>query len=283
MNMNREPLVDLSAILSTATEGPPGLWTATVDSASVSYPETGHRSLAAVEENSYWFRHRATVLSEVLQNHPPKGCVFDVGGGNGFMVRAMRNHGFESILIEPGRDGCQTAQTRGLSPILNGTTEELGVVEGSLPSVGLFDVVEHVEFDEAFLGHIASLMCDDGLLYLTVPAYQALWSANDVSAGHFRRYSRNEISALVENAGLNIVYSTYLFGSLTFPIWLLRAMPHRLGLKASRANTTDVHTLPSGVVGRFIERSLSREVATVSDGRSVRWGTSVLIVAEKHR
>ena len=274
-----ETPVDLRNVVTNVVEVETGLWAANDQESSLSYPESGHRSMAEVEDDSYWFRHRAQVLVSVFERYPPAGCVFDIGGGNGYMVRAIRESGHDSVLIEPGIDGCRTALRRGLAPVLNGTTDGLGVRPRSLASVGLFDVVEHIEDDRGFLGHVRDLMEPGGSVYLTVPAHQSLWSANDVSAGHYRRYSRSEISHLLTGVGLEVVYSTYMFRSLLLPVFLLRSVPYRLGVGESKANTTDVHHLPSGAAGRWMGSSMAREVQTIRAGGSIRSGTSVFAVA----
>ena len=278
MSLEKTPL-DLRNVLTNVVEVEPGLWAAPHHDHELSYPESGHRNLAEVEDDSYWFRHRAEVLLSVFSHHPPPGCVFDVGGGNGYMVRAIRDAGHDSILIEPGIDGCRTALTRGLSPVLNGTTDTLGIRSQTLPAVGLFDVVEHIEDDRDFMRHVRDLIEPGGSVYLTVPAHRSLWSANDVTAGHYRRYSRSEITDLLTGVGLEVVYSTYLFRSLLLPVLLLRSVPYRLGAGESKANTTEVHHLPSGAVGRWMGSSMARELKAMRAGGSVRSGTSVFVVA----
>jgi SAM-dependent methyltransferase len=270
-------------VLVTASEREPGLWVANGRAPEISYPETGHRNLASIEDESYWFEHRAKALLALLENHPPPGCLFDVGGGNGYMVRALRQRGYNAILVEPGEDGCTTALQRGLTPVVNGTTRTVGVRPGSLPAVGLFDVIEHIEADSEFARHIHDLLQPGGRLYVTVPAHGALWSANDVTAGHFRRYSGGEITRLTAEAGFTVLYTTYLFRVLVVPVFAFRALPHRLGMKESRANTTDAHQLPGGVIGRAMSRSLERELRAIENGSSIGWGSSVLVVAEKPR
>lgn len=197
------------------------------------------------------------------------------------MVRTLREHGRDAILIEPGEEGCAAAMQRALAPIARGTTHSLGIRPESLPSVGLFDVVEHVKADAEFLEHIFDLLQPGGRLYLTVPAYGFLWSANDKSAGHFRRYSKRKIGNLVESAGFGVLASTYLFRSLVAPLFLLRAAPYWIGFRESWANSTDTHRLPGGIVGEWLTRSFSRELRLIEQGSPVRWGTSVLLVAGK--
>ena len=259
----------------------PGLWSATALDPDVSYPVTGHRNLAAIEDESYWFRHRAEIVTGWLSRNPPNGCLFDVGGGNGFMVRAIRDAGYPAVLLEPGTDGCRVALSRGLAPVLNGTTRTLAVPSSSLPSVGLFDVIEHVANDREFLRHIFDLLVPGGRLYMLVPAHQGLWSTNDEVAGHFRRYSRREIVRELGEAGFEPVYSTYLFRALVLPVLILRALPFRVGIRESRATTTDAHLLPDGPIGRAISKTFESESRKINEERTLGTGTSVFIVSAK--
>lgn len=279
--MSRTDRLDLENMLATAFEVEPGFWSAMSHEDDPSYPESGHSNLASIEDDSFWFRHRAAVLTDVLEKHPPTGPFFDIGGGNGHMVRSLGEAGYEAVLVEPGEHGCSTALARGLSPVLWGTTADLGISEGSLPAVGLFDVVEHVPDDGGFLSHIFDLMMPSGRLYMMVPAFQVLWSASDVKAGHFRRYRAKTARQLIFDAGFDIEYVTYLFRVLTVPLLLRRAIPYRIGLDPGRAGTTDAHRLPAGTIGKWVERSLERERARIRSGKVVGWGTSALIVASK--
>ena len=45
----------------------------------------------------------------------------------------------------------------------------------SIDSVGLFDVVEHIEDDYLFLKSINKYLKDDGYIYITVPALNFLY------------------------------------------------------------------------------------------------------------
>ena len=40
--------------------------------------------------------------------------LFDIGGGNGFVANYLSKKGFETILVEPGIDGCINGRERGL-------------------------------------------------------------------------------------------------------------------------------------------------------------------------
>jgi hypothetical protein len=190
----RVPMHDLSVFGSRLKKCPEGYWTAG-DSDAVSFPVNGHDACYSVEENSFWFRHRNAVITATLQRFPPRGAVFDIGGGNGYVAA--------------------------------------GFAPQTLPAVGLFDVLEHVEDDRAFLRDLHSVMKPSGRIYITVPAYQALWSLDDDQAGHYRRYSRKQLAALLERAGFTVEYLTHFFWLLPVPILPFRTIPSRIGTRRS--------------------------------------------------
>lgn len=250
-----------------------GVWYSAVQQV-VSYPDEGHAGCFAVEERSFWFQHRNACIAAALETFPPQGALFDIGGGNGYVARGLEQIGFEVVLMEPGPAGVAHARARGLRYVICATLETANFRFASLPAVGLFDVIEHVEEDLKFLSSIRKFLQPGGYLYATVPAYSLLWSAEDLSAGHFRRYTRSEIAALLERAGFAVEFSSYIFRPLPLPILLMRSLPHRLGISA-RSDPKDEHVPP----GRLLDVLLSGEVANIRNLRPMRFGASCLVVA----
>lgn len=76
--------------------------------------------------------------------------------------------------------------------------------KGSFDCVCAFDVLEHIEDDVTALREWLSWLAPDGILILSVPAHRSRWGAGDVWAGHWRRYEREELEALVTNNELEI-------------------------------------------------------------------------------
>lgn len=81
--------------------------------------------------------------------------------------------------------------------------------------ITLLDVIEHVEDDHEFLnGVVDDLLEPDGVVLISVPAYQSLFSTHDTALGHFRRYTPTQLRAVAEGAGLQVVAHGGLFASL---------------------------------------------------------------------
>ncbi len=182
-------MVDIQSISTGLQLGNDGIWYSS-NTEDISYPSDGNDACFAIEENSFWFKHRNNCIASVVKSYPPKsnGTIFDIGGGNGFVSLGLANSGFNVVLVEPGKFGASNTKKRGLSNVICATTDTAKFNPHSLPAVGLFDVMEHIEDDLNFLKSIKELMKKNARLYVTVPSYSFLWSAEDVFAGHFRRY-----------------------------------------------------------------------------------------------
>lgn len=276
-------MTEIEAISSGLERGEDGIWYAP-EKQSVSYPSGGNESCLAVEDGSFWFHHRNECIATVVRAYPPPdgGAIFDIGGGNGFVARGLADAGFDVVLVEPGQDGARNAVRRGLKQVVCATTDSARFEESSMPAVGLFDVIEHIEDDRGFLESMKRLVKPGGCVYVTVPAYSFLWSMEDIQAGHFRRYDLSGIEKVLESAGFKIQFSSYIFRFLPLPIFLLRTLPMKLGLVSeSGSNDSQArdHASENAVANRIIGALCRPEIARLARGKSMRFGGSCLLVA----
>jgi SAM-dependent methyltransferase len=256
-----------------------GLFTA--HGAETAFSPESHHALRGLEEGSWWFAHRNRCIAELVRRHRPDGVIVDVGAGNGWVTSGLRTAGFEALVLEPGAEGAQNALARGLSPVVNATLESAGFPQRSLAAVGMFDVLEHLPDDAGALRDVAALLAPRGWLYLTVPAWQWLWSDEDVTAGHQRRYGRGELTARLTAAGFRVAFESYFFTPLPAPIFALRSVPSALGLGArSDARRAAEHGGGATVVKDVALAALAFEVAAISRGISLPFGASQLVAAQ---
>lgn len=272
-------MFDLKSVVSSLTETENGLWVSQ-QIENVSYPSDRHQTLAELEDRSFWFAHRGRVIGSLVGRFPPPGCIFDVGGGNGFMVRELRSRGHEAILVEPGRHGALAAIDRGLQPVVNATLASARFDRESLPAVGLFDVLEHIEDDHGFLVDLHGLVQQGGRIYLTVPAYQWLWSEDDVKSGHFRRYTATTLRRALERAGFEVEYWSYFFTLLPIPILALRTLPTLLGMRRAEKSISREHAGLGSELRRTVEILLNWELRLLERFRAP-FGSSLSVVARK--
>jgi SAM-dependent methyltransferase len=276
-------MVDIRTMTEGLTLGADGIWYSGGTS-KISYPSDGNELHAAVEETSFWFKHRNNCIIAVVKSYPPVdgGTLFDIGGGNGFVSAALAASGVDVVLVEPGLGGALNAKRRGLDTVICASTDTARFRSHSLSAVGLFDVVEHIRDDLSFLRSINGIMKQGGRLYVTVPAYSFLWSAEDVSAGHCRRYSLTSICEVIKHAGFEIDFASYVFRLLPIPIALLRALPYRLGFSRSGKKTQQVirdHVVQSRALATLLDVWWNAEVKRLTNRKPMGFGGSCLVVA----
>lgn len=247
--------------------------------AAISYPPGGHASMAEIEEKSYWFHHRNSVISSVVARYAPPGAFLDIGGGNGFVSLGLLSEGHYPVVVEPGSVGAANCKARGLA-VINAPYEELQIPDASIPAAGLFDVIEHISDDRAALTGVRNALLPGGWLFVAVPAYSFLWSDADIAAGHFRRYSRSKLVRLLEEVGFEVAYSSYFFAALVPALATFRSLPYLLGKKGKSEQEED-HRLPGNIIGTALRKSLLAEERRIKRGKSVPLGTSVIVAARK--
>lgn len=250
----------------------------------ISYPAEGNRHCFEIENNSFWFKHRTNCILEAVKLYSHNVTFFDIGGGNGYVAKALEENGIETVLIEPGIEGAHNAKQRGLKHIVCSTFEEAGIKPHSCPAIGLFDVVEHINDDKQFLKSIHVILKDNGFLYLTVPAYNFLWSREDEYADHFRRYSLRQICSTLEVCGFKIEFATYIFSFLPIPILLFRTLP---GLFMGSRKSINIekhkkeHSQRKGILSYVINKIMKTELHFIKQKRRIPFGGSCFVVAKK--
>jgi 2-polyprenyl-3-methyl-5-hydroxy-6-metoxy-1,4-benzoquinol methylase len=250
----------------------------------ISYPEIGNENCFQIEENSFWFNHRNNCIAEGVLRYCSNSIFFDIGGGNGFVARGLEKNGITTVLVEPGIQGCLNAKKRNLKNIVCSTLENASFNNNTIPAIGLFDVVEHIDNDVEFLTNVHKLLIENGLVFITVPAFKTLWSNEDVEAGHFRRYTKKELEEKLETIGFKVEYSTYIFSVLIVAVFLFRALPSKLGLN-KKSNNLDKHKKEHESKKRIIDKVLNLiwkfELNKIRSRKIVPFGGSCFLIARK--
>jgi SAM-dependent methyltransferase len=161
----------------------------------------------------WYYRSKAAAMTRCLAGSSPRR-VLDVGAGSAFFSRHLLQHAAVSsaVCVDTGYDADRDELCFGKALSFR---RELGADEADL--VLLMDVLEHVDDDAALLSAYAAKVGPDTLFLITVPAHQWLWSEHDVFLEHRRRYSVEQLEAVVRRTGLRVVRGSYYFG-LVMPI-----------------------------------------------------------------
>ena len=72
------------------------------ENVKTSYDPEGHTNCFEIEDSSFWFNFRNSIISATIKNHMDLNDIFfDVGGGNGFVSKKIQELGYQTTLIEP--------------------------------------------------------------------------------------------------------------------------------------------------------------------------------------
>jgi len=145
-------------------------------------------------------RYNRFLLSELVRWAAGLQSVLDFGAGNGRFALALRERGVEVAALEPDPLLAGAIRARGVAAF--GSLEELGMRR--LDGIYSINVLEHLEDDRAVLAAFRRRLATGGRLFLYVPAFPILFSANDTRVGHLRRYRRRELVARVREAGFAV-------------------------------------------------------------------------------
>ena len=212
-------------------------YVASIDGTTISYPIEGFEAFGHDGGSGFWFDHRA----EAVRRHVERlgiASMWEVGAGTGAMAQRLRGALAEVTTVEPLAAGARTSAALGLTSLC-GTLEDLQLPAGSLESIGVFDMLEHVEHPESVVAEMQRVLRPAGVVIATVPAFQSLWGDEDDAAGHHRRYTKSSLEAVFQASGFTPIRSEYLYASLVAPAGVLRALPYRLGHRSSREAVLD--------------------------------------------
>lgn|SRR3989344_3680361 len=113
----------------------------------------------------------------------------------------------------------------------------------SLDSIVYVNVLEHVKNDLRELVLARDTLKPGGHICIFVPALPFLFSEFDASVGHYRRYMKRQLAALVREAGLEIVDLRYFDIAGILP-WLLFMKILRHPLTSGSAGLYDTLIVP---------------------------------------
>ena len=168
-------------------------------------------------------------------------------------------------------------------------------VEGSdFDLVCAFEVLEHIEDDQAALHDWAKLIAPGGSLLISVPAGPGRFGEWDRAVGHYRRYSPAQLESVLTQAGLTGVRLTHYGWPLGFVTETIRNQVARRrthpqsdptagatqpDAMADRTASSGRRLQPGQIAGRVVQVAATPFVALQARRPSV--GVGVVAVARK--
>jgi 2-polyprenyl-3-methyl-5-hydroxy-6-metoxy-1,4-benzoquinol methylase len=229
-----------------------------------------------LEKHNWWFVARRKIIAQVLRDSiaqkVERACDIGCGAGVNF-----------PILSQAARQVGGLEMSEEAVMLARGSYPDADIVTGVFPStpipqcdlVTMFDVLEHFDDDVAALKEIRARLTQNGILVLTVPAHQYLWSSHDDIVHHQRRYSRHSLLRSLRSAGFTPVRITYFNALLFVPILAYRVLRKLFGDNRS----SDLFTVPKPL-NILLEKTFSLERLPLRF-MNLPIGVSFLCVARK--
>ena len=197
------------------------------------------------------------------------GRILEVGAGRGTYSEYLADRGHLTALEPSEAQSAALRERMREYPNVVVITAQLDgtAAPGSYDTVVLLNVLEHIPDDHQALGDIYESLAPGGKMVLWVPAFEALYSKFDQRIGHYRRYRRNELLALVHNVGFQQVTARYNNMPGFFAWWLVVRVLRRTPTTGRLASTYDRFFIP---VIRRVERVVRPPI-----------GQSLLVVAQR--
>lgn len=241
--------------------------------------------LSAIEERHFWFRARNTVISslvkQITSEMQPGYRLLEVGCGTGNVLRVLQDACSKGVVVgmDLFSEGLKYARQYTSCNLVRGDIRAMPFAK-KFEIICLFDVLEHIDDDKKALEDLNSLLTDDGVLLLTVPAHQSLWSYFDEVSHHCRRYELDELENKLIRTGYRVEYLTYYMSSIFPIIWIGRRLKGMFDRRSAHDQASDeLRLMP--VVNGLLTSLLALEACPINRRKRLPFGTSILAIAFK--
>ena len=189
----------------------------------------------SINKRHPWEKARAKIIRFLIQKYN-SSCthILDVGSGDAFVLSYLCSHKIGDLYI-----AVDTAYSKNIIESLTLTNNcSINYVQELPESISprsncvlLLDVLEHCENDSEILNQLHNeALTQSPIFFITVPAFQCLFSKHDKLLGHYRRYNTKTIRQLCKRSGYDIVSSGYFFTSL-FLIRAIQLVLEKFGMR----------------------------------------------------
>lgn len=136
----------------------------------------------------------------------------DVGCGGGGLSKVLCGMGLSGVGVDFSKEALSIAGealhpeiTKGAYRLVEGDATDLAEPLAPSDMAVSYMVMEHVQDDVGFARNVAGFVRPGGHVVIAVPGRQDRWSIEDDTVGHLRRYERDDLKRVLEQAGLEAV------------------------------------------------------------------------------
>lgn len=205
-----------------------------------------------------WETVRAKIIRQLINKYNPHcSHILDVGSGDAFVIKYLCANitGKEYTAVDIAyteniinallpQDNCKINFLQQLPANLHPKAD----------CVLLLDVLEHCENDKNILKQLNNdSLTHSPIFFITVPAFQNLFSQHDKLLFHYRRYSVKKLKSLCEESNYEIIHCGYFFTSLLL-IRCIQLLLEYIGFRKANKSIDNWNGSPvlSGLISTFL-------------------------------
>ncbi|HML05533.1 MAG TPA: class I SAM-dependent methyltransferase [Methanobacterium sp.] len=205
----------------------------------------------------------------------------DIGCGDGFFTSKLLELGYmvDAIDISPEaikstRKRVETLGMENSVNLFNTEIEEFHPTQ-KYDVILCFEVLEHIKDDLNTLKKINEWIKNDGILIISVPHRQDLWNYSDEVGGHYRRYSKDELSKKLKIANFK-VKKLFDYG---FPF--IRSFNHAIVVPNAKKANSEIISPKNNFTNRMISTILKKMCKLDTPFINNNKGITIISVAKK--
>ena len=230
--------------------------------------------ISKMEDTHWWYLARRSIIKSFLNKLYLKknSEILEIGCGTGSNLKLLNEFGNVSIL-EPNKLALSFLNKKNLqikNIKIGNCPKDINYKE-KFDLVCLFDVLEHINEDKETIDKISRILNQNGYIFITVPAYNWLWSEHDERLMHKRRYSITKLKNILPN-DLKIKHLTH-FNTFLFPLAILDRIIQKIFKTKNKSNFFLINFLFK-IIFNFEKHFLKL--------LNFKFGLSILIILKKN-
>ena len=256
-----------------------------LDTEDEHFPAESFSMLYEMETKHFWFRARNEILLWAFEKYgKTEGKFFEIGCGTAYVLNRIQQEfpqlhcSGSDLHVESlpfARKRLPAADLFQMNALNIPFKEEFD-------TIGMFDVLEHIEEDVEVLEQTCNALKPGGVLMVAVPQHPFLWNVTDTLSFHKRRYTRKELKQKVNDTGMDVLYAgSYM--SLLLPVLILGRIASFFISRVTKSEDIKVvetgNYIPSPLNG-VLYWIMHLEAILIRLGVNFPMGGSLLVVAQ---
>lgn len=235
--------------------------------------------LSSFAEENWWHQGRRKILCDMMKKmvgNKQDKQILDVGCGPGGTSSHFLEFG-KVIGMDSSISAIKHALKKRLDDVFISTIDSQPIQGEIFDIITALDVIEHIKDDSKALIELKRIMKKDGVIIITVPAFQFLWSERDIALSHFRRYTIDSLTRTLSESGFRVMRISYFF-SFVFPLFFIQRALN--GFKVSKKKPKNIVIRFPNTINNLLNKLMSIENLLLKKF-NLPFGTSIICIAKR--